>query len=1224
MRKGAFLRRWTILVAAGLWSAAFLAAEAGEGWRILLEGGDFRKAEKAFRSCVEQDPRDASSAFGLAFVLRSVGEPEKALLAAAEGLKSAPDHPLAFLLEDLLSEGAAFNEVTTRLVEDSLPALSSARSMDPMVRINLRWLALNLASRRGEPSQRASALRAAGFLPGAFFTGPLTDRPRTAFTEGPAAEPDWNALGGWTYSSLDSPLVRPPLHAMAQERDSRYYACVPFRVSASGKALLMFNAARSFRVFLDGRPLLVKDFLKRQENPTNVLRVALKEGRHRLTLEVLASGPGDGVYAALLDPEGNPLPVEFLKEPGDLPSPVTGFVPEGEFVDAFTSGFSASDPRRPGFAALWHRWRGDVAGGRILMENAAEDAGGAPIWNLLAAEMYLFEADDLPRKIAESRAERAVDRALAGAPGCPSARFFKALLLGESSEGDEDLDVLRDLMKEAPSDPRWGLALAQKLHARGWDTMARRVLEEVAAGHPQCESVESAWVSFFHDLGDRARQREAIKRLEKLRRADPERESYLEATGDLAGLRALLVEERDRWGDRDLSFALRIAGVDMEIGDYPAARAALEKLAADNPASVGIALDLARCAFLQEDEAGGRQAWSNLKKARPEAFQVDLARMALGEPLPFQDRHLDLETVLAEDRGEAPDQAPSSLILDQLLSRIEPDGSSVERYHGILRINDKEGVDREGEQQIPGQILLSLRTVKPDGRVLEPEQIPEKDTVSLQGLEPGDLVEFEYITLRPPNRVKEGSYITSQVFLFQDIEKPFHRTEWTVEYPPGLAMEFLEKNLPGPGERGLRGPNAYSRWAYRDMPRIPPEPDTPNKLLFVPMVEAAGAITWKDVALFMRESILGTYQVTPEIERRFRQTTGGLESREEVLKALWKSCLQDVDGEDDGSWQDPTQTLLTRQGGRLPLLCAYLTLAGLPFEVLLAEPVPDRVSRESLPRLGQFRVPVVKVGLPSGAKYLTLSGPRRDPSVLPWFLQGAEAFPVTSREPWKVESIPADFGPWERAYERETREIRPDGDFRVTYRAELDPDASEGMRSALAQVPKDQWRRAIQMAVSHRYGSVDLEDYHLENLESPEGPVVWSYTAVIHGSAVKDGNRLTAADPLPAFHLGRALGSLKERQLPLATGGPIFLRQEIAFRLPEGAEASFRPTDKDVRGPFGEYVLRVSRETNEIRVQRRLAVPSQVVWPGRYADLLAFLKAVDDAESGQLSVTLPP
>jgi len=53
-------------------------------------------------------------------------------------------------------------------------------------------------------------------------------------------------------------------------------------------------------------------------------------------------------------------------------------------------------------------------------------------------------------------------------------------------------------------------------------------------------------------------------------------------------------------------------------------------------------------------------------------------------------------------------------------------------------------------------------------------------------------------------------------------------------------------------------------------------------------------------------------------------------------------------------------------------------------------------------------------------------------------------------------------------------------------------------------------------------------------------------------------------------------------------------------------------------------VLKVSREKTEIGILRRLAVPSQVIWPNRYAEFQTFLKAVDDAESGQLSVTLPP
>lgn len=1197
------------------------AGASSPGWSSLL-AGDLTQARRSFEQALEKNPGDADAAAGLTFTLEHGGDPEKALFAAVEGLKAAPGHPLAFLLEAEVSDLATFNEATARLVEDALPLLSEAPQLDPLVRLNLHWMGLNLASRRGQPVHRQAALRRAGFLPGAFFSKPLTERPRTAFEEGAGKEaPPPAELGPWSYSSLDGPLLRPPLYAMAQDRESRYYAAVPFEVNEGVGALLAVNAARSFRVFLDGRPLIEKDVFRRQENPTALLGLRLEAGRHLLLVEVAASGPGDGVYAALLDGVGRALPVQFLTDPASLQGPFAGFSEASDFADAFTARFPKEDPRYGGFLALWNRWRGDVALARLQMEKAAEGPQGF-LWGLEAAEMYLFEADDLPRKIAGSRAEKVLEKVLTAAPTCPSARFFEAVLLSENSEGDQDLALLRRLLAEHPRDPRWGLALAEGLHRRGWNAAALRVLEDLSQAHPQCEAVESAWVSLLHDIGDRAGEREAIQRLEKLRRADPEWEAYHRARGDLASLRSLLIEERERWGDRDLQIALAIARTDLGLLDLARAEAEFGALAEAMPASPEVALSRARVAFLQGKEEEAFDHWRELKKARPDAFDVDVARMVMGDPLPFQDRHVELATLLEEERGREPDPAPSSLLLDQLFTRIEEDGSSVERYHTVIRINDKAGVEAEGEQRIPGQILLSLRTVKPDGRVLEPEVIPEKDTVSLQGLEPGDLIEYEYIGLRPPNRVKDRSYITTQVFLFQDIEKPFHRTEWTLEYPPSLAMRFLERNLPTPAEEGRRGKYLFRRWAYRDMPRIAPEPDLPNKLLFVPMVEAAGGLDWKDVALFLKETVTGTFQVTPEVQRRYGEVSAGAAGPRDLLGRLVRACLEDVEGE-GGGWQDPTDVLLNRRGARLPLLCAYLDLAGISFEVLMAEPVPERIARESLPRLGQFQVPLVKVSLPGEDRYLALTSPYRDPSVLPWYLQGAEALPVTAKEPWRVVTLPSDFGPWLAALEKETRSVDRYGDLQVAYRARLDPDGAEGIRSSLARVPSDQRRKALQMALSQRYGSADLDEAAFEGLEDPMAPLVWTYAVSVHGAGSVEGNRITFSDPLPALNLGKAYGSLEERRLPLGTQGPIFLHQEFTFRLPPGASVEYRPRSTSVNSPFGEYHLEVRRDKGSVVVERRLVLPNQVVEPTRYAAFRRFLLEVDHAESGQMTVVLP-
>lgn len=1203
-------------------AASALAAEP-TGWDLLMDGAPAVQAQAALQKELDSRASDAGAAYGLALLEQARGEREKAVVTAVEGLKHAGADPLAFLLQDMISEDAVFNEATTRLVNDSLPLLTADRDLDPMVRLNLRWLGYQLAARSGGSVERLRAMAEAGFPPGAYFSPPQTEQPRINFYEVSPAEKGTLQGEAWRYSRLDGPEIRPPLYDCVPDRESNQLILLPFNVDRDVEALLYFNASKSFRVSLDDAPLLTKDIFKVQENPTSVVKVRLRPGHHRLVIKLHTQRGGEGIHMALLDTRGNALAVSWIATAAPPSTVAAGFVNEGPFEDAFTKAFPQNDPRRPGFVALWNRWQGDVARGRLLMDAAASSHPKSLPWNLWAAKMYLLEADDLPSKIAQSRADRSVERILAAEPDLPLGRYLKAMIQSTNSDSDDYLVTLRDLTRRAPSDPRWFLTLAEKLEDKGWHHQARVFLEEASSYHPACESVESAWIAFCRRVPDLAGEAEAIARLGRLRNVDPEREAYLEAARKYADLHALLEDESRRYGDRDRLFEMQLARLEIRMGDYPAARARLEGLVKLNPKDLDAAFYLARSCFLGGDRQGGLDAWSALKKIKPDAFQVDMAHWLLGAPLPFQDRHVSLAEVLKENEGKPADAAPSSLLLDQLFTRVEPDGSSIERYHGIVRINNKEGVDREGEQSLPGQIVLSLRTVKPDGRVLEPEQIPDKDTVSMQGLEAGDVIEYEYITLKPPSGVKRNAYITTQVYLFQDIEKPFHHTEWSMEYPSTMPMRFYEQNLPSPPESGARDGLATKTWDYRDMPRIAPEPDTPNKLLYVPLVEAVGGVTWKDLGLYLKEGATGVFQVTPEVEVRYRQAVGDAKTPEAKLDAIVAYLLKEVDGEQMAGWQDPTQTLLTRQGSRIPPACAFLTLAGIPFRVLVAEAIPDKVYREDLPRLGQFSVPVLEVDLPGAApRYLTLSSPYRDPDTLPWFLQGASAMVVTAAEPWKEVQIPSHMAPWADAHETQTREILPDGDMKLTQVQVMDPESGEGLRSTFHKMDKEQMPKAIQMALSRQYGSADLEDYHVDNLDDAHQPLVWSYTVLVHGYASVDGKRLTVADPIPSLHVGQGFASLGERKLPLTTGGPIFINQHFTVTLPEGCKVDYVPPSADLVGPFGEYHLKGQLKDGKLVLDRRLTVPFQIVWPKDYPAFAAFMKKIDAAEGGQMTLIL--
>jgi len=1217
----------TLLSAALLWSAAASAA-AQEGpspaWRNALAGATAAQLEEAFASELEARPSDAAGAWALAQARAARGQRGRAAVTAIEGLERDPGSPVAFLLEGLLTQEASFDQSTTRLIEESLPRLLQSDSLEPWVRFDLRWLAYRMAARRGDAAPRVQAMRRAGFPDRGLFAVTSGALARLDYMDRHPVESGKLSALDWRASQWDLPTLRPPLYQVPEDRESVVFSLLPFTLQKGGDALLYVNGVASFRVYLDGREILTKDFFRRQENPSAMRRLSMEAGPHTLLVKTFTSGRGEGVHLALLDGRGDGLPVVWSDGPVTAIPASAPSRDLGDLVPRFEKGFPSSDPRRQAFLGLYERWLGDSAQGRLQLERAAKEQPRCLFWNLLTAQAYLFEADDLPQKVAQSRAEAAVEAVAAVDAECAVARYLTALMKQASSDADDDLPILENLLARSPGDPRWGLKLASRYQQKGWVAQAREVLRRVRLDHPESEEVESAWAGFAAAVGDRAAQKEAVERMGRLRNNAPEREMYLESTLQLDALEALLEEEIRTFGDRDLQYARQQARLQARRGNYAAAERRLRALVEQAPDDEGPALDLARLLFIEGRSGEGEALWGRLKAAKPRLFQIDMARWLMGEPLPFEEQRLPLARVLQEDHSEGPEEAPSSLILDQQFTRVESDGSSLERYHGIIRVNDKEGVDREGEQSLRGQAVLAVRTVKPDGRTLEPEQIAEKESLSMPGLEPGDLIELEYITFLPPNEVRDRSYLTAQVFLFQDLEKPFHRTQWYLEYPADMGMQFFEQNLPKPSEEGQASGRRYRNWDFRAMPRIAPEPDTPYKTQFIPLAEAAGGLGWRDLGLFLKNRMTGAFLVTPELEAQSREILRGASTQAQKVAAVVRFVQKEVDGGQGQSWQDPTQTLLTRRGNRIPLACALLEQAGVPYRLLFAEPVVNRVERQDLPRIGQYTVPVLEVS-PAGAPkaFFTLDSQYRAADALPWFLQGARALPVTGAEPWKPLLLPAERARWSAASEDERRVLSAEGNLEVTHKQTLDPDASESLRETFQRVPKDQWKRVQQVYLSRQYGNADVADFSFGDFEEVDKPLRWDYALKVTGYASLSGGKLTVPEPLPPLHLSREMASLTERKLPLATGATLVLRQRLEVVLPEGATTDFVPPALDLATPFGEYHIKSSLAGGVLTFERRLEIPYQVILPERYPAFRDFLGRIDAAESGQLVLTLP-
>ena len=124
-------------------------------------------------------------------------------------------------------------------------------------------------------------------------------------------------------------------------------------------------------------------------------------------------------------------------------------------------------------------------------------------------------------------------------------------------------------------------------------------------------------------------------------------------------------------------------------------------------------------------------------------------------------------------REAAYEGALDAMVLDRDVVWVHEDLSQRHLIHQIIHLRSKESLDAYGEMGVPsGGELLTMHTIKPDGRVVEPEVISGKSGVSLRELEVGDFVELEYIIRRPADDRLTG-YLNLEAFSFQNPARRF-------------------------------------------------------------------------------------------------------------------------------------------------------------------------------------------------------------------------------------------------------------------------------------------------------------------------------------------------------------------------------------------------------------------------------------------------------------------
>jgi hypothetical protein len=660
----------------------------------------------------------------------------------------------------------------------------------------------------------------------------------------------------------------------------------------------------------------------------------------------------------------------------------------------------------------------------------------------------------------------------------------------------------------------------------------------------------------------------------------------------------------------------QLAEVQTARRRLPEAVASLQTAARLTPRSADPWRRLAGVYELAGDGTGSSEARKAALRLAPGDLalreQVSLER---GEKLlSWSDR--DGRAIAKEPMPDVPQGTSSVLLLDQGAAEVFDDGGIVERVHTVTRVLDKKGVSRAGEAQLPADVhVLHLRTLKRDGRVLEPESIPEKEGVSLPGLEPGDAVEIDYLRGVAP-RGPDLPGITLGAFYFRDDDTAMGVSEYEVRSAHPLDADVHNLTLPPDALQGGR-----FRYSVHDVPPATPEPHQPGEAETMPWIQLGYGAGQKDLVRGIADwALLRTRPTTFTLDlARKNAGVSVLETVKNIHAAVSEAVRGRSGTADFGS--SASHVLLQGRGNRLVLLKSALAAARIRSHIVLSRTITSDPAPYRFPRAEQFPYAVLRVDLPDGPIWIDSSYRLAPLGQLPTFVRGMDAWvvPEPGEEPVQIK-MPASLPDSRDGRSLSlTLKLDADGMAKGEGRDEHFGFEAASLKDALERLDRDQRKQAVEAMLGRGLPGVTLETLTTEHENDLGGSAALVYTVQAQ-FARKEGGRLFVPQAVAPGRLLRRWAQLAERPVPLLIDSPDKLTSHVALELPKGMHLrpGFKPSHLST--PFGRYSFDAHEEAGKLLMDEQLEVAAQRVPPQAYAAFVQFARRVDDAQSGELIV----
>ncbi|HEX9290250.1 MAG TPA: hypothetical protein VF904_12065, partial [Anaeromyxobacteraceae bacterium] len=507
------------------------------------------------------------------------------------------------------------------------------------------------------------------------------------------------------------------------------------------------------------------------------------------------------------------------------------------------------------------------------------------------------------------------------------------------------------------------------------------------------------------------------------------------------------------------------------------------------------------------------------------------------------------------------------------------------------------------------------RTVKRDGRVLEPEEpLGDKRTLSLAGLEPGDFAEWAWIR-GVPSRGAAVPGFTADAFYFRG-DTPLWRSIYAVAAPPSVAVEADAHHMPAPELRSDGG-RTVLRFVREDVPPLLPEPNAPSEAEHIGFVQVGAGARQDALARAMADGLIEAFRASGEVKALAAEIAASVPAAERGTDALPRAAYRRVTElilGPSGSFTEPAGAILSRgRGNRTILLKSVLDALGVKARVALVrdftrDPAPYRFPRPDL-----YAYAVLRVEHGGRVSWLDPTTRGTPFGALPGAARGADALVLPAPgEAVEVARTPPDAGE-ERRVTRLGVAVDREGNATVDGAEEYRGFEAAGLRASIERLDAQARRQAVESALSRSFRGPALLDFQIDGEDALDATLVLRWRARVERWARVDGERAVVDAPIFPARLGARFLQRATRETSLLVAGDERTTLELTVSLPQGWTPVPAST-ADVASPFGRY-RRVERSDGGrlVREDGYDLLRGRVV-PGDYASFAGFASAVDAAQ----------